>query len=67
MSASETHQEKSSELIIPVLQHVMLKFCTGRVSVLRIMIKIAITPRGLIRALTPVWNENAPRKVVWSN
>ena len=34
------HQEKSSQVIIPVLEHVKLNFATGRVSVLKIMIKI---------------------------
>ena len=38
----ETHHEKSSELFIPVL-HVKLHFGSGRVSVLKIMIKIAIS------------------------
>ena len=36
-SALETHQEKSSEVIIPVLEHVRLHFGTGHVSVLKIM------------------------------
>ena len=36
-SVLETHQEKSSEVIIPVLEHV--HFGTGRVSVLKSMIK----------------------------
>ena len=38
----ETHNEKSSEVVIPVLQHVKLHFSNGRVSVLKIMITIAI-------------------------
>ena len=40
----ETRQEKSSEVIIPVLEHGKLHFGSGRVSVLNIMIKIAISP-----------------------
>ena len=40
----ETRQEKSSEVIIPVLEHVNLHFGSGRVSVLNIMIEIAISP-----------------------
>ncbi len=39
----ETHQQKSSEAIIPVLEHGQLHFGSGRVSVLKIMIKIAIS------------------------
>ena len=39
----ETHHEKSSEVFIHVLQHVKLHFGSGRVSVLKIMIKIAIS------------------------
>ena len=42
-SALETHHEKSSEVFIPVLQHVKLHFGSGSVSVLKIMIKIAIS------------------------
>ena len=38
-SALETHQEKSSEVIIPVLEHAELHFGTGRDSVREIMIK----------------------------
>ena len=38
-SALETHQEKSSEVIIPVLEHAKLHFGTGRDSVREIMIK----------------------------
>ncbi len=38
-SAFEKHHEKSSEVCIPVLQHVKLHFGSGRVSVLKIMIK----------------------------
>ena len=44
-SALETRQEKSSEVIFPVLEHGKLHLGSGRVSVLNIMI---------IRALTPV-------------
>ena len=43
-SALETRQEKSFEVIIPVLEHDKLHFGSGRVSVLNIMIKIAISP-----------------------
>ena len=43
-SEIETHQENSSELSIPVLEHLKLNVGTARVSVLKIMIKIAITP-----------------------
>ena len=39
----ETHQQKSSEVIIPVLQHVNLHFGTALVSVRESMIKIAIS------------------------
>ena len=44
-SALETHHAKSSEVINPVLEHehVNLHFSSGRVSVLKIMIKIAIS------------------------
>ena len=42
-SALETHHEKSSEVFIPVLQHVKLHFGSGRISVLTIMIQIAIS------------------------
>ena len=38
-SALETHQKKSSEVIIPVLEHGMLTFGTNRDSVSEIMIK----------------------------
>ncbi len=38
-SALETHQYKSSEVIIPVLEHAKLHFGTGRDSVREIMIK----------------------------
>ena len=41
--ALETHHEKSSEVFISVLQHVKLHFGSGRISVLTIMIKIAIS------------------------
>ena len=34
-SEMKTHQDKSSEVIIPVLRHVKLHFGTGRVSVLK--------------------------------
>ena len=37
-SALETHQEKSSEVIIPVLEHAKLHFGTGRDSVREIII-----------------------------
>ena len=37
------HQEKSSEVIIPVLEHGKLHVGRGRFSVLKIMIKIAIS------------------------
>ena len=37
-SALETHQEKSSEVIIPVTEHVRIHLDTGRVAVLKIMI-----------------------------
>ena len=40
----ETHQRKSSEVIIPVLEHDQLHFGSARVSVLNIMITIAINP-----------------------
>ena len=40
----EMHQEKSFEVIIPVLEHGKLHFSSGCVSVLKIMIKIAISP-----------------------
>ncbi len=39
----ETHYEKSYEVFIPVLQHVKLHFGSGRVSVLKIMMIIAIS------------------------
>ncbi len=39
----ETQHEKSSEVFIHVLQHVKLHFGSGRVSVLKIIIKIAIS------------------------
>ena len=39
-----TRQEKSFEVIITVLEHDKLHFGSGRVSVLNIMIKIAISP-----------------------
>ena len=42
-SALETHQDKSSEVIIRVLQHRRLHVGSGRASVLNIMIKIAIS------------------------
>ena len=40
----EMRQEKSSEVIIPVLEHGELHVDSDRVSVLNIMIKIAISP-----------------------
>ena len=40
----ETHQQKSSEVIIPVLEQGKLHFASGRVSELNIMIKIEISP-----------------------
>ena len=42
-SEMETHHEKSSEVYIYVLQHVNLHFGSDRVSVLKIMIKSAIS------------------------
>ena len=44
----ETHQQKSPEVIIPVLEHGQLHFGSGRVSELNIrhMITIAISPRA---------------------
>ena len=39
----ETHHEKSSEVIIPILKHVRQHFGSGRDSVRKIMIKIVIT------------------------
>ncbi len=42
----ETRQEKSSEVIIPVLEHGQLHFGSGRVSELNIAITIAISPRA---------------------
>ena len=42
-SALETHQEKSSEVIIRVLEHGRLHVGSGRASVLNIMITIAIS------------------------
>ncbi len=39
-SEMKTHQEKSSEVIIPVLEHGKLHVGSGRVSMLKIMIKI---------------------------
>ena len=42
----EAHQEKSSEVIIPVLEHGQLHFDSGRVSELNIIITITITPRA---------------------
>ena len=46
--------EKSSEVIIPVLEHGKLHFGSGRVFELNIMITIAISLGALIRDLTPV-------------
>ena len=48
----ETHLQKSSEVIIPVLEHGRLHFGSGRFSVLKIMIKIAISHR-------PHWSHNS--------
>ncbi len=42
----ETHQQKSAEVIIPVLEHGKLDFRSGRVSELNIMITIANSPRA---------------------
>ena len=39
----ETHQQKSYEVIIPLLEHGQLHFGSGRVSELNIMITIAIS------------------------
>ena len=39
----ETELQQSSEVIIPVLEHDRLHFGSGRVSVLKIMIEIAIS------------------------
>ena len=50
LSALETHQEKSSEVIIPVLEHAKLTSGTGRDSVREIMIK---TPICLIKTSLP--------------
>ena len=44
----ETDQQKSSEVIIPVLEHCRLHFGSGRVSDLNIMITIGISPRASI-------------------
>ncbi len=44
LSALETRHEKSSEVIIPVLEHGKLHFGSDRVSVLNILIKISISP-----------------------
>ncbi len=38
-SALETHQEKSSEVIIPVLERSKLHFGSGRVSVLKLWLQ----------------------------
>ena len=40
----EMQQQKSSQVIIPVLEHVKLHFGSGRVSELNIMITIAVSP-----------------------
>ena len=42
----KTHQQKSSEVIVPVLEHGQLHFGSGRVSELNILITIAISPRA---------------------
>ena len=49
----ETRQEKSSEVSIPVLEHGKLHFGSGRVSVLNIMIKIAISPGASLGTYPP--------------
>ena len=49
----ETHQQKSSEVIIPVLEHGQLHFGSGRVSELNIMITIAISPRASLWPYAP--------------
>ena len=41
--ALQTHHENSSEVLNPVLQHVKLHFDNGRVSVLKLMIKLVIS------------------------
>ena len=51
-SALERHHEKSSEVFIPVLQHGRLHLGSCRASVLKILIKIAIS-HGRIRAIKP--------------
>ena len=57
----ETHQQKTSELIIPVLEHGQLHFGSGRVSELNIMITIAIIPGALLGPYNnPVCFGNAP-------
>ena len=58
----ETHKQKSSEVIIPVLEHGQLHFGSGRVSELNIMITIAISPRASLGPSNPVCFGNAPKK-----
>ena len=43
----ETHPKKPSEVIIPVLEHVKLHFGTCRISVWKIIIKIAMRQPAL--------------------
>ena len=45
-SGMEKHQQMSSEVIIPVLEHGRLHFGSGCVSDLNIMITIGISPRA---------------------
>ena len=45
-SEIEMHQQKSSKVIIPVLEHGQLHFGSGRVSELNIIITIGISPRA---------------------
>ena len=51
----ETHQEKSSEVIIPILQNVKLHFGTVRISVLKSMIK---HPNQSAGDFAPSWSED---------
>ena len=55
--------QKSSEVSIPVLEHGMLHFGSGRVSMLKIMIKTT----DLIRATNPRLLWKRTKKVVWIN
>ena len=50
----ETNQQKSSEVIVPVLEHGKLHFGSGRDSELNNMIKIAINPRASLEPYNPV-------------